>query len=87
MSEGCPVCKLIKKTENPRYRDRKFIVLDPCPLCPGAPVMIIRRHVVSPTKEDKEAMKDIIKELFGDNARFSNEPKHDWRHAHWHVKR
>ena len=86
MGDGCPVCELIIKTENPRYRDRKFIVLDPCPLCPE-PVIIIRRHLASLTEEDKKTAQDIARELFGDNARFSNEPNHSWLHTYWHIKR
>ena len=86
MSNGCPVCELIVKTENPRYRDRNVIVFDPCPLCPD-PVVVVRKHQAGPTEGVKGAIKDIMRELFGNNARFSNEPSHSWLHTYWHIKR
>jgi len=86
MQNRCPVCALVETTERPRYRDRKFVVFDPCFLC-AEPVMIIRKHLTSLTEKDKEDVMEIIKELYGRNARFTNEPKHDWRHVHYHIKR
>ena len=85
----CPICVLVKETENPRYRDRKVVVFDPCPLCPD-PVLIIRQHLAEPTapaEGERGALVEIMRELFGDNARFVTEPQHGWRHFHCHIKR
>ena len=79
----CALCDLEKKTKW-HYEDDQIIICD-CMTC-NIPMVVLRRHTMTPTCGEIEHMKTISRQMFGDIMFRVNQRRiHD--HLHWHLLR
>lgn len=78
----CLLCR-VRRHARKQYSDRKFWVAD-CLVC-GKPIIVSVAHVVKISERDEEKAMQIVKDLFGEAAKFKTAPHINNEHWHEHL--
>lgn len=80
----CDLCELKPLTK--RYFEDDLIVICDCLTC-QVPMVVLRRHTMSPTKEELERIEEKVKEIFGEEKfkGFRKKQRNIFDHMHYHI--
>lgn len=82
----CELCRLYEEREirtSLYYEDDVVIVVD-CESC-LEPMMVLKRHVAKPGKEEVQYMETVLREEFGEDVEFRGEMRSIPNHYHEHI--
>ena len=79
----CDLCTLEKKTKW-HYESEKIVICN-CMTC-KTPMVLLKRHTMSPTQEELDEIKKACDEWFGEGEyKFRIEQRRIPDHMHWHL--
>lgn len=81
--ESCELCEGRKETRR-YYEDHLFWIAD-CKTC-GVPMVVLRRHSVTPTREEKDFMKKALLHFAGPGFRIDQKRRSIPDHFHMHAR-
>lgn len=84
-----PQCELCVRDRVTRwYYEDDLVAIFDCksPAC-GLPMVVLKRHTMSPTPEEVEHMEAVARQAFGESVTFRKNQRTIADHFHWHVLR
>ena len=78
----CELCKAEKLTK--WYYEDDIIWIADCLIC-RIPMVVLRKHKNTLSKDEEEHINLKVKELFGENFQFRKEQRRIKDHLHWHI--
>lgn len=84
---ACELCRLCMGDIKTRvyHNDAQILIVD-CETCgKNAPIIILKRHTIFPSKGDLKHIETVVRELFGDNVRFRDKMQKNVNHYHRHL--